>query len=474
MSLVRVLALFLAVLPSDHVPFKIDATENVSAEFPGAPHVQSFSFAQWEGRWVFIGGRIAGYHSPGGSTAEFLRADANRDVWVVDSRVHPARTYHVAVDTLPERLGPVKDQWVSTAQLYVQDGSKLYIAGGYGQDRKGAWSTYPVISKVSLPELIDGVMHGRIPPGSISYAQTALVQSSGGELIKLPDGHFYLIMGHVFQGSYTAFEGNGEHGNLSVSQTYLNEIRKLDIGESRPGELSVNLVQAYRDGSEFHRRDFNAAHILSPAGLGVAIYGGVFKPDTQLNYSKPVYLLPNSAPVVDSFEQKMNAYSCAKLLMYDKRSEAMYTTFFGGISRHAWDHSERRFLANPIVGSKNAPVYLDGMQWSDQISTIRRSMVAGKYVTVELVHTASLPAFLGTDAMFIPAADVARAHPGTDILDLQTLRGAKTFVGYLYGGIQASPYRFPYLKTATPYNAGAVPTRPSEFILKVYVASGSL
>src|SRR3989441_6707493 len=64
------------------VPFTIDASEDVAVEFPGAPRLQSFSFAQWKGRWVFIGGRVSGYHAVGGGSAEFLRADANREIWV--------------------------------------------------------------------------------------------------------------------------------------------------------------------------------------------------------------------------------------------------------------------------------------------------------------------------------------------------------------------------------------------------------
>src|SRR5437773_1694753 len=127
----------LSARPSTTVPVTIEASEDVASEFPGAPRVQSFSFAQWKGRWVFIGGRIAGYHSVGGGMAEFLRADANREVWVVDTTVKPARTYHAPLDKLPFALTPVKDQWASTAQLHYQDGAKLYICGGYGQDHDG-------------------------------------------------------------------------------------------------------------------------------------------------------------------------------------------------------------------------------------------------------------------------------------------------------------------------------------------------
>src|SRR3989441_3937616 len=114
------------------VPFTIDASEDVAVEFPGAPRLQSFSFAQWKGRWVFIGGRISGYHAVGGGSAEFLPGDGNRDVWIIDTTVKPSRTYHAPVAQLPPRLAVVAAHWASTGQLYFQDGEQLYICGGYG------------------------------------------------------------------------------------------------------------------------------------------------------------------------------------------------------------------------------------------------------------------------------------------------------------------------------------------------------
>jgi hypothetical protein len=458
--------LFLAVLSLTKLPFSIDATEDASKNFPGAPRIQSFSFGQWQGRWVFIGGRSAGYHNAGGGPAEFLRRDANRDMWVVDTTVQPARTYHVPVTQLPETLAQVKDQWMSTGQFYYQDGPKLYLGGGYGEDRDGKWRTYPLISQVDLPELIESVMHGRAP-SSVLFAESNLVQSAGGELAKLPNGYFYLVMGHSFQGSYTAFEGQGEHDGNQVSQSYLNEIRKLKIALDASGKLKISLLETYRDEMEFHRRDLNVTEILSPQGLGLAVYGGVFTPDTQLSYSKPIYLFRSAPPQVDhKFDQKMNAYACPTLAIYDHAAETMYTTFFGGLSRYSWDASASDFRDNPKIGGKTEQIYLDGMQWSDQISTIRKVMSPGKEETNEVVQPNLLPGYLGTDAVFIPAPGIQRE--GT-IFDLQALRGTRTLVGYIFGGIQAFPFSFPYLKTSTPYNAGSVPTRPSEQILKVYV-----
>lgn len=466
-------ALFLAAaLPPVNFPFTVDATEDVSSQFPGAPRIQSFSFAQWQGRWVFIGGRIAGYHSVGGGMAEFLKADSNREVWVVDTKVTPAKTYHVPLDSLPPSLAAVKDQWASTAQLYYQDGPKLYIAGGYGQDRAGKWLTFPVVSRVDVPALIEGVMHGNIPAARIAFAKTVLVQSTGGRLIKLSDGYFYLVMGHNFTGSYTAFEGQSEQNTQAASQEYLSEIRKLKIAVSPQGAMSVVLVEKYRDDDEFHRRDLNVTPILSPQGAGLAAYGGVFTPMTQLGYSKPIYLFPGSKPAADSaFSQRMNAYDCPTMLIYDKASQTMYTTFFGGISRHSWDSGSQSFVENPLIGSRVETRYLDGMQWSDQISTIRKVMVAGKSATYEIVHPVPLPAFLGTDGIFIPLPELARADKDTPILDFDQLKRGKTVVGHIFGGIHAYPHRFPYTKTSPQYNAGTTPSKPSDMILKVVVKS---
>jgi hypothetical protein len=462
-------ALLLAWQLAAQIPFTIDATENVSGAFPGAPQLESASFAQWKGKWLFIGGRAAGYHSVGGASADFPRTDSNREVWVVDTNVKPAKTYHLPVTALPIRLACLKDEWIATSQLYYQDGSSLYVAGGYGQDSSGHWVTFPSISKIDLPRFIEGVMKGHFAGESVTFTSSALVQSAGGELIRMPGGNFYFVMGHVFTGSYTAFEGQGEHNSAPVSQVYLNEIRELKILTSAGGALSVTLVNKFRDDQEFHRRDLNVAPVLSSTKVGIGIYGGVFTPDTQLGYDKPIYVMKGERPVVDSrFHQRMSTYNCAKLLLYDRREDAMYTTFFGGISRYIWDAQGQRYLENPRTG-KNEGNYLDGLQWSDQVSTLKLVSNGSSEETTEFVEPASLPAFLGTDALFIPGDELPRASQGTDILDLAKLGPGKVFAGYLYGGIRAYPFRFPYNKTAQPYSAGTVPTKPSDLILKVYV-----
>src|SRR5207253_7251422 len=127
----------------------------------------------------------------------------------------------------------------------------IYICGGYGQDENGNWSTFDAVSRVSVPALVEGVMHGHIPAESVSFGRSRLVQSAGGGLTKLSDGYFYLVMGHSFQGSYTAFEGRQEKNSPEASQTYLDEIRKLSLKPKPDGSLGVTLVDTSHDEMEF-------------------------------------------------------------------------------------------------------------------------------------------------------------------------------------------------------------------------------
>jgi hypothetical protein len=173
--------------------------------------------------------------------------------------------------------------------------------------------------------------------------------------------------------------------------------------------------------------------------------------------------------VDDSFEQKMSAYSCATLLLYDPASSAMYTTFFGGISRWRWNDGAHKFEQAPILGDKTKQTdYLDGMPWINEISTLAR--IKGK--SFEFVQQDNrLPGYVGTNAAFLPAPGLTRIHEKVDIFDLRQFRGKRVFAGYIYGGIRAFPKQFPYTDESPEYTSGNVPTKPSDMILKVYVTA---
>jgi hypothetical protein len=170
-----------------------------------------------------------------------------------------------------------------------------------------------------------------------------------------------------------------------------------------------------------------------------------------------------------SFEQKMSAYACAKLLMFDPDTQRMYTTFFGGISHWTWNYAARRFEEAPVAGDKTKESgYLDGMPWIDHISTLVRG-AGGSSEFVDPDHR--LPAYIGTNAAFLPASSLARIGKEGDILDFRQFRGKRMLAGYLFGGIRANQKQFPYTDDAPAYSSGNVPTKPSDLILKVYITA---
>jgi len=453
-------------------PIVVEASEDASAEFAGAPRLQSFAWAQWDGKWIFIAGRTGGYHGVGQGDVDFPRARANQRIWVIEPPSSGrAKVYSFAVADLPASLSTVKDQWLSSNLLHFQDNDTLYLAGGYGENSKGDLVTYPVISSVSLPALVNGVIHGKDSfSKTIAWGESPLVQSTGGGLVKLEDGFFYLIGGHVFTGSYRSFEAADEKDTPKASQTYLGEIRKLRVSNAGGGKLNVSQVESYKN-PEFARRDFNAGLTMLDDGksLGAAVYGGVFTKD-QLNFTHPILIATGSEPKVHAnFDQKMSAYSCATLLLYDPESAAMYTTFFGGISRWRWNDRMRQFLAAPVAGDKTMQTgYFDGMPWINEISTVVRS---GGRMAEFVQQDERLPGYLGTNAAFLPAAALKKIREDADILDLRQFRGKRVLAGYIFGGIRAFPKEFPYTEESREYSSGNIPAKPSDMILKVYVSA---
>ncbi len=462
--------------PAAPAPFKVEATEDASADFPGVPRLQSFAWAQWDGKWILIAGRNGGYHGVGQGDVDFPRAKSNQEIWVIqppgaDPAKEPAKVYSFPIAELPASLNPIKDQWVATNLLHFQDKDTLYLVGGYGQNSAGDMVTFPLVSSVNLPALVAGVMrHQDTFSKTISWAESPLVQSAGGALLKLDDGFFYLIGGHVFMGSYRSFEAADEKTSPKASQTYLSEIRKLRLAPGKGNKLEVSLVETFKD-PEFARRDLNANLTVLPDGksLGAAVYGGVFTKD-QLNFTHPVFMSSTAAPKVDTgFDQKMSAYSCATMLLFNPASSSMYTTFFGGISRWRWNDTSHAFIQAPLLGDKSKQTdYLDGMPWIDEISTLINTQ--GKISEI-VQQDNRLLGYVGTNAAFMPAAGLKRMREDATVFDLTQFRGKRLLAGYIYGGIRAFPKQFPYTDEAPEYTSGNVPTKPSDVILKVYVTA---
>ncbi|WP_438007676.1 hypothetical protein WME89_02420 [Sorangium sp. So ce321] len=471
--------------PAPQPPLLVTNFADVTPRFAGAPKLQSFAFARYtQGLtqyWVFIAGRTNGFHGFSTGDEDFPAASANTKIWVLEDVYGTPKVHSMDVSQLPSKFSAIMPQWKSSNPLFYQDYSSglLYIAGGYGPDAGGKYQTFPLLSAVNIGDLVQAVKSNNpyLLNDSIAFVSSPLVQSTGAELLKLADGNFYVVMGHNFQGKYTDVL-NGAPG---ASQTYLKAINQFSVTTNTfQNTITLKPGKVFTNADQFGRRDLNVTYTVMPDGqAGIGAYGGVFTASpVQLNYSFPIYLGPGQGtqtPIIDTaYEQKMSAYSCAKVVLYSKSKQTTYTTFFGGISRWRFDHTINDFVENSRFGHggpPNVPNFSDGMPWIDTITTLAHTWTSPTTGTTSEVAqpTTKLPAHLGTETLFIPRT---AGVPGLtsfkeDIIDFDALpKGIPFSLGYLYGGIVAMPKKF-YLGVQS--DSGQTPNAINDKIYEVFV-----
>lgn len=116
----------------------------------------------------------------------------------------------------------------ATNHNFVQEGSLLYVAGGYGWSRSAVdYVTFSHFARIDVSALIHWVKHepgSPSPSQSIQTIQAPLFQVTGGALEK-PGAHFLLVFGQNYPGRYRP----------NFNGTYTN---KSGASPSRPGPLS--------------------------------------------------------------------------------------------------------------------------------------------------------------------------------------------------------------------------------------------
>jgi hypothetical protein len=392
---------------------------------PGSPLIHSFAFAQSDGKWLFIGGRINGLH---GFTAlnSFPKQYSNVNIYVVDPATNQTWSRNIFLD-LPLSTA---DQLRSANMQSTQIGNKLYLTGGYGYDStSNGLITYPILKVIDVSEIINAVTSGASVSPFIRQFTDSRLQVAGGELHKLGD-YFYLIGGHKFTGTYRRNVNN---------QVYSNQIKKFKVIDNGVS-ISIADYSALTDTVEYHRRDMNVVSAVKPDGVTpyMILYGGVFKYNRDLPYLNPIYIDENGVTLDYSFEQKMSQYTCSNMTLFNLSSQKMHTTFFGGTSLYYYNEN-----SNSLVYDSLVPFIKD-------ITTLTRSANGS---SEEKVLNLKFPELLGTNAKFILNESIP--HFENDVIKLDQLTG-RTFAGYIFGGIKAQ----------LPNNGES---SASEYIFKVYV-----
>lgn len=402
---------------------------------PGLPGLQSFAWAQHQGRWLLIGGRKDGLHRRQ-PFAAFEPEGANDRLFVVDPAT--GKVWSADLKGLPT---PIAEQLGSTNIQFYQDGNTLYLLGGYGFSwSREAFVSYPSLTAVDVPGLMDAIVNGKKTASFFRQTEDERMAVTGGALGKIGD-RFYLAGGHRFDGAYNP---TGPTTGPGFSQEYTNAVRSFRI-QTIGGKPTPEAYETWTDSLEWHRRDYNLVPQIFPDKTeGYTAFSGVFQYDVNLPWLNTVDFNSNAYKVKPSFEQLLNCYHSANLPIYDPATGAMQTIFFGGISQFYFDETKT------LLNDYDVP-------FTKAISAVTRTADGSM---TEALLPAGMPGYLGAAGWFLPATNAPVFPNG--VLDFSRLPQSKTLVGYVVGGIESDGGNIFWVNTGTQ-------SRSSSRVFKVFI-----
>jgi hypothetical protein len=417
---------FLAFLNLAHPGFGQDPFQIIiePVEIPGVLGLQSYACAEFEGKWLIVGGRLDGLHRRQ-PWASFDLQGHNSAMMVLDL---DAGQYWVSqMDALPLSI---REQLRSTNMSFIQNGQSLYCVGGYGfSTEANDHITFPYISVIDVPAMIDAVVNGTDGSPWVEQISDQTFAVSGGQLKSIGDT-FYLIGGNRFDGRYNPM------GNPTFTQVYTNAVRRFTVIQDG-GVTQVAHLPEWVNAAELHRRDFNAAHQIFPDGSeGITAFSGVFRPDADLPFLHSANITEAGVVSVPDFAQYFNHYHCAHLELYSEAENEMHTLFFGGISQYYESGGQ-------LVQDDNAPF----------VRTIARVTRYGDGSMAEFKLPVEMPGYMGAGSEFLRRSDLPIF--GNGVIKLDSIEADTTLLGYIFGGIHSSADNIFWVNDGTQSAASA-------------------
>jgi len=430
--------------------FSIEITQVNNAT---PPYLQSFVTASQNGQWLLIGGRTNGLHGFPGTAFDppsFPAKYQNRYISVYDPVTDSLWIRSVYKD-LPLSIA---DQLSSTNAESFQNGNTLYIVGGYGKDsllslsNKDSLVTFNKLTAINISKVINAVKtNSSIAPFIRQYADSRM-EVTGGAL-KMIGADFYLVGGQLFSGQYIT--------PSTAIQKYTNQIRKFDIADDGVN-LSITNYSASTDTLNLHRRDLNVAPIISSQSgeEGLAVYGGVFKNDVT-TWNNPLYISSKGFSMDSHFEQRFSQYTCPVISLYDSVSNKMSSLLMGGLSLYRFDKTLNKAVIDSCdLGEGLVPC----IPYITDISVISKFADGS---TRDSVLSVTYPGglLIGTNAEIFLDKNLPVYDNG--VIKYDNLK-TRTFIGYIYGGIESPASNPGDLQT----------TSASNKIFKIYLTPGNI
>ncbi len=398
------------VVNTGQVPFQVRLTP---VTIPNAPALQSAVSAQWDGKWLFLGGRTNGLHGFGPGQ-NFPQEYQNTAIIVINPRNGRVWSRPWSDSKLSQ---PVIDALTSANQEELQQGKRLYMVGGYGVDSATqVLTTFDTLSAINVPGLIRSVVHGGNIAAQVRQVQDPRLQVTGGQMDAL-GGRDYLVMGQSFVGDYSPSPSG------SFVQNYTDQISSFRIVDNRR-TLGLSAYRTITDPINFHRRDFMMSPVILPNGqAALEAYGGVFSPEESV-FRQPITIYRNGSTSVSSYQQYFSQHTSPQIPIYDARTRSMHTIFLGGISLYNYFPTTGQIQEDPGIPF---------------INTITDLMQGSTGSDREYVMPVQLPGLMGAESHYMAAAGVP--HFPNGVVKLKAIRRPTT-LGYMYGGILAQQANF--------------------------------
>lgn len=392
---------------SQTAPFNITLEPiNIS----GLGGLQSYSFGQDNGKWLIVGGRLDGLHQRQ-PFAAFDVAGHNNQLIVIDPV--SLQKWSAPLSSLPSSI---QEHLSSTNMEFFQEGDYLYCLGGYGYSAtEGDHTTYPKLTAIKVSDVINAIISNTSFTAYFRQVSDTLFQVTGGRLRKI-DNVYYLLGGQKFIGRYNPM---GPSHGPGFFQEYTDAIRKFTLSDDGT-TITINHLPSFVDGTNLHRRDYNAEPQILPNGEeGITMFSGVFQKTVDLPFLNSVTVDSSTYTVNNSFQQYYNHYHCAVLPTYSASANEMHSVFFGGIAQYYDDNGT-------LVQDNNVPF----------VKTIARITRDSNGVMTEYKLPIEMPSLLGAGSEFILNKNIP--HFNNEVIKLDEIANDTTLVGYIYGGISSA------------------------------------
>jgi hypothetical protein len=223
MNQLRSFAIIFVLLFIPHFIFSQNNMSNIVIEpmtIADLGGIQSYSFGQWDNKWLIVGGRLDGLHRRQ-PFASFDIAGHNTLLIVVDPI--NKKKWTASISSLSNTL---QEQLKSTNMQFYQDGKFLYLTGGYGySDIQKDHTTFSNLTAIDVSETINAIISGKSFTSFFRQITDSKLQVTGGRLEKIGNT-YYLVGGNKFIGRYNPMGPNNGPGFI---QEYTEQVKKFQI-----------------------------------------------------------------------------------------------------------------------------------------------------------------------------------------------------------------------------------------------------